>query len=405
MQLALRPVLTAGVALADASLIAVAPVTLPLPDVQVPAVQLTSATGSALGDLTGEIGQIVNTLSGAGGSTGVISDIPIVGSLPSGSGLGSLFSGSGLDSLANLDGLGSLLNLGNAADPFTNPITEWLSVLTTAFGNIQTLGQTFLADPFPILSAVIDNQIAYAQLLGDGLQSAGTALVSGLEGLPAVLSTAFTDLLSGDVLDAINGPFGYLFSSLLDVGIGPLEALVQVLGDVGTNIDGVLSGIGTPLLLLVLAPIYPLAAVVGQFAFTAQDFVTSVSTGDFVQAFSDVINAPAYLTGAFLNGTDVSPITDAGLLTSPFGFFANLLDIRTTIASDITPFDPASSASVADPSITSDIAGILNPATAVSDLSGMLSGADLSGLLDLGGLSALSALPADLGTMLLSLIP
>jgi hypothetical protein len=45
MELALRPCVTAGVALAGAALIAVTPVARPpLPDVQVPAVQLTAST-------------------------------------------------------------------------------------------------------------------------------------------------------------------------------------------------------------------------------------------------------------------------------------------------------------------------------------------------------------------------
>jgi hypothetical protein len=247
---------------------------------------------------------------------------------------------------------------------------------------------------------VIANQIAYAETLGGALQGAGSALVTGLEGLPAVLQTAFTDLLSGDVADAINGPFNYLFSLLIPVGFPLIEAIVTVSTSVGGNIDGVLSGIFEPLLLLVLSPIYPIAAVVGQFASTAQDFVNSVSTGDFVQAVSDVINAPAALTGAFLNGTDVSPITDAGLLTSPFGFFANLLGIGQAVASDITPFTDPSAAATASDSLTA----------LPTDLSTMLSGSDVAGLSssllsDIGALvPALGQLPTDLGTVATDLL-
>jgi hypothetical protein len=65
MQLALRPVITAGVALAVASMIAVTPVAPPpLPDVQVPAVQLTSVT-DLLGDVPGILGGTESAVAAA----------------------------------------------------------------------------------------------------------------------------------------------------------------------------------------------------------------------------------------------------------------------------------------------------------------------------------------------------
>ena len=77
MELARRPYVTAGVALAAASLIAVTSVAPPpLPDVQLPAVQLTAASvGADLANLAGEAGQVVNAITGAGGSSGLFGDL------------------------------------------------------------------------------------------------------------------------------------------------------------------------------------------------------------------------------------------------------------------------------------------------------------------------------------------
>jgi len=92
MELARHPYVTAGVALAAASMIAVTPVAPPpLPDVQVPAVQLTAAT-----DLLGDVPGILGGLESA-----VAADLGSAGSLGSIGGL--------LDPLAGLVGASSIL--------------------------------------------------------------------------------------------------------------------------------------------------------------------------------------------------------------------------------------------------------------------------------------------------------
>ena len=58
MESTLRPYVTAGVATAAASLIAVIPVATPLPDIQVPAVHLSAAST----DLFGTLGNTVDAL-------------------------------------------------------------------------------------------------------------------------------------------------------------------------------------------------------------------------------------------------------------------------------------------------------------------------------------------------------
>ncbi|HYB35763.1 MAG TPA: hypothetical protein VEF72_08300, partial [Mycobacterium sp.] len=74
MQLALRPVISAGVALTAASMIAVTPVAPPLPDIQVPAVQLTAAT-DLLGDVPGILGGLESAVAADLGSAGSLGSI------------------------------------------------------------------------------------------------------------------------------------------------------------------------------------------------------------------------------------------------------------------------------------------------------------------------------------------
>ncbi len=57
MQRALRPWITASVALTGASIVAVTPVAPPRPDVQERSVRLTSGSSAIFGDLTGAVDQ------------------------------------------------------------------------------------------------------------------------------------------------------------------------------------------------------------------------------------------------------------------------------------------------------------------------------------------------------------
>ena len=125
MQRVLRPYITAGVALAGASMIAVAPAAPPLPTIQMPAVQLTSAIDSL--DLVGPA-QAVTT-----------------------------------------------------AFPVITP-TEFFS---DTLQNLQAVGAAIAADPTPILTQIIANLTGYGQDISTGLQSAGAALETLLQGLPA----------------------------------------------------------------------------------------------------------------------------------------------------------------------------------------------------------------------------
>src|SRR5271165_1761665 len=227
---------------------------------------------------------------------------------------------------------------------FVNPITTLVGVITDTVGNLTTLGQQVLADPAPILQQVIINQIANAMTLATAAQSSVSALVNLLQGLPAVLQSAFSDLTMGNISGAIDSVFGYLvLGGLLGVGAPLLQGISTVGTAVGQNIGNAIAAFFSPtsLLNLAIAFVHPIFSTESAFSFTAQQLFNAVTTGDFVTAASVLINAPIVLTGAFLNGDPTGSPTTSGLLTTDFGTFANLLNVRDNIAAAIVPFtDP-----------------------------------------------------------------
>ena len=113
------------------------------------------------------------------------------------------------------------------------------------------------------------------------------------------------------------------------------------------------------MLLVALAPIYPINATVSAFGALGQDILTSAGSGDFVGVVKRPCRAPAVLADAFLNGfpsglpSTIDPA--GGLLTTSavgFGTIENMLQAGKAIAGLLAL--PAPASSVTDVSTTSD---------------------------------------------------
>ena len=259
---------------------------------------------------------------------------------------------------------------------FVNPITEWVNVIGATVANLGGLGQEIVANPAPILTQFLTNQLGYAQTLGTAAGQTVTSIVSSLSDLPTVLSTAFGFLATGDVFDAINTLWSYaVFDLLLLPALPLLESVITVAEDITANINSVVvNGIvdSGALLIAALSLFVPANSALAQFAFTAQDIVTAAGSGDFVTVLSDIINLPAFVTGAFLNGTPTDLgfplVSTAGLLTNPtnpasnntIGTIEALLQLRESIAVSIgatPPADtPAQSLTPAAPNVSPKLA-------------------------------------------------
>jgi hypothetical protein len=283
MHAAVRPYLTAGVALVGAGVVAVSPLAPPMPDIHLPSVR------SAAVELAATVAQEVS------------------------------------------------------------PIDQWAQVLQTAFANLGALKQGLAADPDPILQQIIANQSANAAILG----TAGTAVVTAFttlgQTLPGALQTALTQLRAGDVTDAVTtatDPVVLLALGLIDAGFTGADAW-QAVANTVQNFANVVAAVPKLALGSFLAVTAPLISAINAETATAQAVVDAGAAGDLKGLATALINNPALVTGAFLNGYGDIPLLSlpaGGLLSGPGeipgitnGLISGLLALRDTIATALEP--------------------------------------------------------------------
>ena len=113
----------------------------------------------------------------------------------------------------------------------------------------------------------------------------------------------------------------------------PLLGTYPVIQQTVDNFAKVVDAVGTSLLGVGLSVLGPVQAVVNQFGSDTQAFADAIGKGDLGTAVSAIVNMPATLTNALLNGTPGTP----GLLTPGTNAFDSgpigaLLRLRDTIA-------------------------------------------------------------------------
>ncbi|CDO32508.1 hypothetical protein [Mycolicibacterium porcinum] len=270
MQLASRSYLAAGVALVGAGAIAVSPLAPPAPDVHLPAI----------------------------------------------------------------DGSSAAVNLTAAA----NPLQLWADVIGAAFENVGGLGAQLAADPAPILRQIIANQLHSAKVLGTATQGLVEGMQAALDpenfmSFQAAVKGAFDLIAAGDLQ---NG-FAALATSPLMLGL-PLLSFVgnqwvpgawSVIAQPFTNLANLVTNLpeGAPALLLngVLSPLTATAAANG---YVLENLAAAATTGDAAGFVGALVNAPATITGALLNGFEIDngdgmpPTFMAGILSPEHGFIS-----------------------------------------------------------------------------------
>jgi hypothetical protein len=353
MEHSLRPYVTAGVVLAGASLIAAAPIGPAAVEIQTRAVQLTAIEGLAA--------DVVSA----------------------------------------------------AAAPQEFPVSTLADVFTNAFANLESLGSEFTSNPTPIITALMDNQLIYSNDLATAAETAGTNLVNALQDFPTVISNAMSDLASGDFFDAQASITQFLTQAPLSV-LRPLDnGFFEVAQSMSNNLenlfstpayyatadslsDGSLSS-SVPQWFSELVQAQLLAPHAAELAFAGvgQDIVTAIQDGDSTAAFNDVVNAPATILDAYLNGYNlgdddggggIAKMLDAvpeamktvsaqGLLSEE-GTVATMREASETIAREISPqraLETADTAGAASASadlntVVGDLSTLLSPDTALGEL-------------------------------------
>ena len=227
----------------------------------------------------------------------------------------------------------------------TNPLAQWQQVIETAVDNIGQLGGLVLEDQTPIIKQVIANQMANAAVLSNAAKNSLTAINISAAALPAALQTAAHQLAGGDVEGAVAGIVSSLLPLVLNLVDG-FNAAYPVVTNSAQNMANLVAVVPKLVLPAVLAVSAPLFSLVNAGAATAQDVVDAIGAGNLEGLANAIINAPASLTGAVLNGYGNSPLglPAAGLL-SPIGALGSLtagtisglLSMRDIIASALKP--------------------------------------------------------------------
>jgi hypothetical protein len=110
-----------------------------------------------------------------------------------------------------------------------NPIDAFAPVVKQALADTQTIIDKAIANPFPILRAVVANQTSNAFDLIQGLGGAAVILGNGAFNTPAAVNTAARQVLAGDLQGAL--------ATLSSVTVVPLA---QATGEIVLSIEGVI---------------------------------------------------------------------------------------------------------------------------------------------------------------------
>ncbi|MDH6197613.1 hypothetical protein M2272_004268 [Mycobacterium frederiksbergense] len=226
-----------------------------------------------------------------------------------------------------------------------DPLAAWAEVIGTAVQNIQGLGQQWAADPAPILTQIIANQLHSANALGAAMQTTidgfKEALApDGFMSFPAAFRSALDLIAAGDFE---NGFGGVVTSALLlalpiQMGVGqawpviaqPFLNLGQLVLHLNDNVPA----------LLVNGMVTPLWATATAAGHSLTTLVNAVKSGDLAEFASALLTAPATITGALLNGYDIDGYHAVGLLSPaqgwvPGGAIATAISAIAGIANSI----------------------------------------------------------------------
>lgn len=272
MRQALRPYVTAGIALVGAGAIAVTPISAPPPDIQVRSVELSAA---------------VQTLASPAAPDAAAYAIP-PGLTPS-------------------------------------EAYQYLFQLTLAY-TFDAIAP-IVSNPTPILSQVFANQLGYANILAMGSVTGMVNLVDVLSTVPQSLEAAVDQLMAGDVEAAIMTVWNsVVVASVIAVGY-PFLPAASIPGAIAQNIANVAVAIPQIAIGVGFDALATANSTVGAISAAVQNIVEATGSGDPTAVVNALLTAPATVASGFLIGG--YPEGNTGLIN---GVMKHLVLARETIA-------------------------------------------------------------------------
>ena len=181
-----------------------------------------------------------------------------------------------------------------------DPITLWVDTIQEAIANAVALVTAYTANPFPIVQQVIANLITFVGELPNFSLIINQLVSSTVAGLQApfvanaenVSTVPFQTIPLPPPLPSVQLSQQTVYGLLPDV-LAPetYAALEPLLEFTTTPISGALLGLIGPVA-------SPLIALRNSF----DAIISALAASDFATAINELINAPAYAVGAFLNG-------------------------------------------------------------------------------------------------------
>ncbi|TGB44294.1 hypothetical protein [Mycolicibacterium peregrinum] len=196
-----------------------------------------------------------------------------------------------------------------ATSSFVDPVTYWGDVLELAGTNLSTHLDRAIADPFPVLSQIAENQMGYANTIITALSTTSQRLDAFVKGayFAGQIEKVKTQLAAGNVASAAQAINGIVINGA--IAFYPLLDMTKIPGEIGQNVANVLQTLAMESLINVGIPgrlgfgALELARnTLSSVAWTTQTIITAAKSGDSVALASAIVNAPANLTDGLLNG-------------------------------------------------------------------------------------------------------
>lgn len=302
MQLTLRPYVTAGVALAGASVIAISPISPVTPDIHAPTISTHSAA----------------------------------------------------------------VDLAAAVNPIGDPISAWVTTLANAGQNLGALGGQVIDNGAPILTQIIANQVGYANLVGTGFENFRAGFETYLNAtLPFYMQYASDFLKAGQIGEAFSWGVVYPIVGAVTTMM-PLVNNLKIPGMIAQNVANALQTIPAAIQPIGLGAILTLANPFHTFGAQLQSISDAVNAGDPLSAVNAVLNIPAAMTDTFLTGVlkPYNGFFDTGLIASLVVDLPRT--IAEALKPPAPPVAPAAVESAPDtlaigPSVTKSLSAVATP--------------------------------------------
>ncbi|BBZ49955.1 hypothetical protein H7H82_19690 [Mycobacterium heidelbergense] len=400
MDLAARPHITAGVALASAAVLAAGPMAQHLPDlhlaqhlptVSVADINLTAADGvlDLFSGVENELASLTSGASAAAVPAAALTDFFDPSALPL-------------------------------------PVYTWVSTLANAGTQLQATYNTWSATPFPVLQQIAANGISYVSDYVGAYQQAGTGAFNYLTGTATTdfmkwLNSAYSAYMTGNISGMVSDLYEGLYAEPIADILTPLESILKIPAYAAQNLSNGLNyatstGIGS-------LGIYGIfdgpGDMISNLGTSLQTTFNLWNAGDQLGAVTNLINTPGTMANGFLNGlaTKAHPLGTGGYLANPNGLLNQMANVlsqalaKTMVAPNAQNIASGGSLVAGFQNLGSQLISALPTASALSGLNYLGSG--LGNLAnELGGNfaaqltqllqsvpSALANLPAMLGTM------